>query len=397
MNNSTKMGLVKAVTLFLILLALSGMAAIVSADEVPSAPIMFYGTVTLNDANAFSGTAINAYIDGKLCGSVVTDTEGRYHRLDVIGNESDNGEEITFTVCGATAGTAVWHASTTPTQQELNLIAVDNVAPAVENADATPTSIVANGTDTTQLSVTVTDGCRCTVGDVTIDLSAIGGDAAQAMTCTGDTDVYAVPVTVAEGTAPGAYCLYVNASDVFENYNAGVCIDLVIKDIEAPVVTNPDANPASIVADGTQESRLNVTVVDDSDIDFVTVDLSAIGGSDVQTMTRVGDTDVYSVTVNATEGTSADTYCLQVNASDVFGNYDDTSVCIGLEIVETTALIGDINGDCKVDYRDLGILGATYGLSLGDSGYNAAADLNGDNMVNYRDLGMLGAHYGEVC
>lgn len=60
-------------------------------------------------------------------------------------------------------------------------------------------------------------------------------------------------------------------------------------------------------------------------------------------------------------------------------------------------LIGDINCDCVVDYTDLGILGATYGLSLGDPGYNAAADLNGDDTVNYRDLGMLSAHYGEEC
>ncbi len=61
----------------------------------------------------------------------------------------------------------------------------------------------------------------------------------------------------------------------------------------------------------------------------------------------------------------------------------------------TGAITGDINVDQKVDYKDLGMLGASYGLSLGDPGYNAAADLNGDNIVNYKDLGMLGAHYGE--
>jgi len=59
------------------------------------------------------------------------------------------------------------------------------------------------------------------------------------------------------------------------------------------------------------------------------------------------------------------------------------------------ALTGDISGDDKVNYKDLGILGASYGLSLGEAGYNAAADLNGDDKVNYKDLGMLGAHYGE--
>lgn len=58
-------------------------------------------------------------------------------------------------------------------------------------------------------------------------------------------------------------------------------------------------------------------------------------------------------------------------------------------------LIGDVSGDDTVNYIDLGMLGASYGLSLGGTGYNAAADLSGDGIVNYIDLGMLGAHYGE--
>jgi len=57
--------------------------------------------------------------------------------------------------------------------------------------------------------------------------------------------------------------------------------------------------------------------------------------------------------------------------------------------------LGDINGDKIIDYKDLGLLGASYGLSLGDTGYNPNADLNNDGIVNYKDLGILGAHYGE--
>jgi len=71
-----------------------------------------------------------------------------------------------------------------------------------------------------------------------------------------------------------------------------------------------------------------------------------------------------------------------------------TSNAVSVTVGEA-GLVGDVNGDGTVNYVDLGILGATYGLSLGDAGYNAAADLNGDNTVNYIDLGMLGAHYGE--
>jgi len=217
-------GLVKVVTLFSILLALlSGMVATASADEVPQSTNMFYGAVTLNYANASSGTVINAYIDEELHGGVVIDTEGMYYDLGVESNESDDGETITFTVCGATAGTAVWHASTTPTSQELNLTAEDNVAPAVTNATATPSPIVANGVETTQLTVTVIDGCG--VSNVTVNLSVIGGLEAQNMKRIEGTDVYSVTVNATEGTA-GAHWLHVNASDVFGNCNTSVCIGL---------------------------------------------------------------------------------------------------------------------------------------------------------------------------
>jgi uncharacterized protein (DUF2141 family) len=299
MDRIKKMGSIKALTVLSILVVLSGMAAMTSADGWQSRPNEFYGTVTLNGADAPVGTVINAYINGELNGTIEITTAGEYggmpdlDYLKVIGNESeDEGRTITFTVCGAAAdqiGTE-WYVDALP--RELNLTAEDDVAPAVTNANATPSSIVANGTDMTQLNATVIDGCRCTVGTVTVNLSAIGGDDAQKMTRIGDT--YSVDTNASVGTASGTYYLYINASDVFENCN--------------------------------------------------------------------------------------------------------TSVCIALEIVETTTtLIGDINGDCKVDYKDLGILGATYGLSSGDVGYNAAADLNGDDKVDYKDLGMLGAHYGEEC
>jgi hypothetical protein len=84
------------------------------------------------------------------------------------------------------------------------------------------------------------------------------------------------------------------------------------------------------------------------------VNLSAIGGDAAQEMTRVGDTDVYSVITNATEGTALGAYCLQVNASDVFGNCN-TSVCIGLTVEEPTSEYdsADTNQDCVVSMPEL--------------------------------------------
>ena len=62
----------------------------------------------------------------------------------------------------------------------------------------------------------------------------------------------------------------------------------------------------------------------------------------------------------------------------------------------TGVITGDVNADQRVSLLDLVMLGSTYGLSLGDSGYIAAADLSGNDEVSLLDLVMLGAHYGET-
>ena len=111
--------------------------------------------------------------------------------------------------------------------------------------------------------------------------------------------------------------------------------NLSVSDYEVPVVMNPNANPASIVADGVQESRLNVTVISRCGTDnvTVTVNLSAIGGLGAQAMEYIGD-EVYSTIVNAPEGTALGTYRLRVNASDVDGKYND-GVCIELKVISS--------------------------------------------------------------
>ncbi|RLG20493.1 hypothetical protein DRN74_05350, partial [Candidatus Micrarchaeota archaeon] len=92
------------------------------------------------------------------------------------------------------------------------------------------------------------------------------------------------------------------------------------KDTTPPSVTNPTATPSGIIADGIQKSQLNVTVTDESGIASVTLDLSDIGGSPAQEMNNIPGTDVYTVTTTAAVGTAPDTYYLQINATDIYGN-----------------------------------------------------------------------------
>ena len=244
MNNKTKSGSVtRTLILLSILIALSGMAAMAVADDLIPPPNKFSGTVTLNGAPAPNEMIINAFIDGNPRGSIVVESPGKYAYLSVNGNASDDGKTVTFKVCGATAEqTGTWTAWIGHVQV-LDLTAVDDVAPVVTDANANPSSIVADGVETTQLTVTVTDGCG--VGPVTVDLSAIGGDAAQEMSRVGTTDVYSVTVTAAEGTA-GEHGLYVNASDVFGNCNTSVCIALEVVEIS---YAKGDLNHNGVVAD----------------------------------------------------------------------------------------------------------------------------------------------------
>ena len=109
-------------TLLSIIIVLSGMVAIVSAnEEIPSAPIRFYGQVGIDGEWAKAETIIDAYAGEELItSSPGVDQWSRYY-IDIDGDKLEDGETITFKVGGDVAGEAEWHVSTTPTSQELDL------------------------------------------------------------------------------------------------------------------------------------------------------------------------------------------------------------------------------------------------------------------------------------
>jgi hypothetical protein len=61
-----------------------------------------------------------------------------------------------------------------------------------------------------------------------------------------------------------------------------------------------------------------------------------------------------------------------------------------------SSLLGDLNNDGKIDYRDLAIFASSYGTTQGQSGFNKAADLNNDGKIDYKDLAILGGNYGKT-
>jgi hypothetical protein len=152
-------------------------------------------------------------------------------------------------------------------------------------------------------------------------------------------------------------------------------------------VTNPSANPATILNDngmarppGTNITRLNVTVT--GNVSSVTINLSPIGGSAVAPMIRIPGTDNYTITTNATAGINQINN-LVVNASDASGDFNN-SVSIPLKVL----LRGDLNADGKIDLKDLLFL-RRYLAGLEPSINPLVGDIYpdvGDGNVDLKDL-----------
>jgi len=176
-----------------------------------------------------------------------------------------------------------------------------------------------------------------------------------------------------------------------------ISIAITLEDVSPPLVVNPTAMPATILNDngrpraaGTNRSQLNVTVTDDAGIASVTINLSAIGGSAAQPMTKLVGTNVWTVITNATAGINA-TPALTVNATDIYGKVNNTAK-VALEVRRR----GDVVRDNVADMKDaLYIARYTVGLEPESSNppsafladvVGNAGDSRGDGKVDMKDV-----------
>jgi hypothetical protein len=81
-----------------------------------------------------------------------------------------------------------------------------------------------------------------------------------------------------------------------------------------------------------------------------------------------------------------------VYATDLAGNTGASE-----RVYFTVTTIGDINGDCKVDIKDLTLVIKYYGTYPGHSLWNPNADINFDNKVDIKDLTLVNKYYGTFC
>jgi len=72
-----------------------------------------------------------------------------------------------------------------------------------------------------------------------------------------------------------------------------------------------------------------------------------------------------------------------------------SSFSFDILITGSNRLPGDANGDGKVNWVDLGLLGLAYGSTPGDPNWNPEADFNADGIVDWADMAILGMNYSE--
>jgi hypothetical protein len=61
----------------------------------------------------------------------------------------------------------------------------------------------------------------------------------------------------------------------------------------------------------------------------------------------------------------------------------------------TVTIPGDVNGDFKVNMRDIALVARAFGSTPGASNWNPNADINDDGTVNMRDIALAARNFGQ--
>jgi len=113
-----------------------------------------------------------------------------------------------------------------------------------------------------------------------------------------------------------------------------------------------------------------------------------------------GDGTLFTIefTVQELGGTTLDLYDTGVNVKGPPPDYTPTPTQHTDKdgfFANTTVLVGDINGDGKVDIFDVVLLAKAFGTKPGDPAWNQGADLNNDGIVDIFDVVTIAKNFGQ--
>ena len=69
-------------------------------------------------------------------------------------------------------------------------------------------------------------------------------------------------------------------------------------------------------------------------------------------------------------------------------------LAVAVAVCPAKAILGDINGDGKVDMKDIAIVAKAFGATPSGPRWNPAADVNGDSVVNMLDIAIVASNLG---
>ncbi|MCA8940397.1 MAG: hypothetical protein KDB07_11335, partial [Planctomycetes bacterium] len=212
------------------------------------------------------------------------------------------------------------------------MVQVTNALPDINSATFSPASLQAGGMTT--LTVEISDANSNLPGQndlssVTVNLSAIGGSAAQALTfqaqgANAQTATYTVMVNTT-GATPNSYNLAVTAADASGNDMENAALTITAGNV-APTVGSTTTNPT--VPQQGQMVTITATIADansstptTNDIASVIVDLSAFGlapntAMEYQSGPSTGNNSIYNLTFS-TFGMPIGTHSLPFIATDM--------------------------------------------------------------------------------
>jgi len=105
--------------------------------------------------------------------------------------------------------------------------------------------------------------------------------------------------------------------------------------------------------------------------------------------------DVGNVTADTLENLADGRYYFSVTAYDTAANESEFSEEVSAVISSIEELIGDYNGDGRVDIEDMIEFDKSFGSTIDGSDYNAYFDFNSDGRINFEDMIVFDSHFGD--
>ncbi len=308
------------------------------------------GLTVTADASAIGGDAMESLTEGMDEDMMGT---GMYSADVVVTGAADGAQSITITATDGSGNSS----------EAMVSVMIDNTGPALTMASADP----AMAKDGTMVTISVMTEAGATV---MANASAIGGDAATALSESADTaGSYSAMVTVADGTMDGDHMISITGTDALGNEGDAASVTVTV-DNTAPMLSDAAITPDWALND----DMVTISVMTEAGA-TVTANASAIGGDAATALSESADTaGMYSAEVTVTGAMGGD-QMVSITASDALGNMSEAaSASVSIHVVTSASFSpADVSTGDMVMVSAMGTAGLTATFSVFDA--------NGNNIV----------------